>query len=63
MNVSIWNVKGNGLGGFFKAHAGYNRPSLQAFVLPAKVSKVTVKQPAESGLHHPAYPQGFGYSY
>ena len=30
MNVSIWNVKGNGLGGFFKAHAGYNGPFLQA---------------------------------
>ena len=44
MNVSIWNVKGNGLGGFFKAHAGYNRPSLQAFVLPAKVSKMGVKK-------------------
>ena len=42
MNVSIWNVKGNGLGGFFKAHAGHNRPSSQAFVLPAKVSKMAV---------------------
>ena len=40
MEVSIWNVKGNGLSGYFKARPGYNKPSLQAFVLPAKVSKM-----------------------
>ena len=65
MNVSIWNVKGNGLSGFFKAHAGYNRPSLQAYVLPAKISKMAMKQPAESGQYpgqYPPYnPQAFAY--
>jgi len=62
MNVSIWNVKGNGLGGFFKAHAGYNRPTCQSFVLPAKVTKMAVKQPVESGRYHPHAP-GFAYPY
>ena len=66
MNGSLWNVKGNGLGGFFKAHAGHNRPSIQAFVLPAKVSSMNpmVKQAAENeqrrpfpGYPYPAYPQ------
>ena len=60
MNVSIWNVKGNGLGGFFKAHAGYNRPSCQAFVLPAKISKIAEKRPGKKGKY-PASPQGFAY--
>ena len=52
MDVSIWNVKGEGLSGYFKAHPGYNEPSLQAFVLPAKVSMMAVKQHAESGQCH-----------
>ena len=66
MNVSIWNVNGNGLGGFFKAHAGYNRPSSHAFVLPAKVSSM-MKQAAESVQEqrqpcaYPGYPY-FGQS-
>ena len=51
-NVSIWNVKGEGLSGYFKAHSRYDEPSLQVFVLPAKVSKMTVKQHAESGQCH-----------
>ena len=33
MCVSIWNVNGNGLGGFYKAQEGYNRPSYEVFVL------------------------------
>ncbi|KAL9970652.1 hypothetical protein ACROYT_G023062 [Oculina patagonica] len=60
MNVSIWNVKGNGLGGFFKAHAGYNRPTCQAFVLPAKVSRMA-KQPTEAEQRPPHYPPYPGY--
>ena len=52
MNVSIWNVKGEGLSGYFKAHSGYNNPSLPVYVLPAKVYKMTVKQHAESGQCH-----------
>ena len=59
VHVSIWTVKGNGLGGFFKAHAGYNRPSCHVFVLPAKVSNMA----EESEQYHPAYPQGFTYPY
>ena len=51
-DISIWNVKGNGLSGYFNAHIGYDVPSFQAFVLPAKVSKIGVKQPAESGQCH-----------
>ena len=47
MNVSIWNVEGNGLGDFFKGHASYKRLPFQGFVLPATVSRM-VKQAAES---------------
>jgi len=43
MKVSIWSVKGKGMSGYFKAHPDYDEPSLQAFVLPAKVSKMAVK--------------------
>ena len=41
-----WNDKdsgGNGLGGYSKVHAGYNRPSCQFFVLPVKVSKMAAQ--------------------
>ncbi|XP_078374887.1 uncharacterized protein LOC144658339 [Oculina patagonica] len=39
MDVSIWNVEGNGLGGFFIANGSYDKPSRKVFVLPARVSK------------------------
>lgn len=39
MDVSIWNVEGKGLGGFFIAHTGFNKPTRQVFILPTKVSK------------------------
>lgn len=32
-NVSIWNVHGNGVGGFFKAQEGFDRPSYPVSVL------------------------------
>ncbi len=32
-NVSIWNVNGNGVGGFYKAQKGYDRPTDKVFVL------------------------------
>ena len=39
MDVSIWKVEGDGLGGFFKAQAGYAKPAVdKVFVLPARVS-------------------------
>lgn len=38
-DVSIWNVEGNGLGGFFIANGSYDKPSRKVSVLPAKVSK------------------------
>ena len=38
MDVSIWKVDGDGLGGFFKAQSGYVEPTEEVFVLPAKVS-------------------------
>ena len=39
MYVSIWKVKGDGIGGLFIAQSGYDKPTRQVFVLPAKVSK------------------------
>ena len=38
MDVSIWKVDGDGLCGFFKAQAGYDKPAYKVFVLPAAVS-------------------------
>lgn len=32
-NVSIWNVNGNGVSGFYKAQNSYERPSEKVFVL------------------------------
>ena len=38
MDVSIWKVEGDGPAGFFKAQAGYVKPTEVVFVLPATVS-------------------------
>lgn len=33
LDFSIWNVIGNGIGGFYKAQEGYTKPSYDVFVL------------------------------
>lgn len=36
---SLWQVHGEGLGGFFKVQSGYSMPDLDVYVLPATVEE------------------------